>query len=347
MDSTEGAQTSVRERAGERKSLPAILIGVALGVLIAPAGALANHTLTSPPSDGFAPMNDHYLQSVPVNDPGARNPRDRRISAHEDVRNTAMATVQSDVFNPDAEGGPGSGGPAEPTTCNGTSYGNTVWYDFYPHVTGRVGIVAAGFDTVIRVVPFSPRTLAPNFARSQCVNERSTTSEVFEAIVRKGRAYTVQLGGVNGATGNLEFEIFFRADQDLDGVLGREDDCPRFKGPARRDGCPLRLNTNTTLRAFGGANGIRLDRLTVSNNRKARVEVRCRGCGRQVKRGKSVRFPRLAGRELPAGTKLEVRVSRRGAIGAYIAYRIQRGNFKKGPERCMNPGSRKPRRRCG
>ena len=54
-----------------------------------------------------------------------------------------------------------------------------------------------------------------------------------------------------------------------------------------------------------------------------------------------------APRELPAGTKLEVRVTRRGAIGAYVAYRIQRGNFKKGPDRCMNPGSRKPRRRCG
>jgi hypothetical protein len=347
MDSTEGAQTSVRDTAGERKSLPAILIGLALGLLVIPAGALANHTPNSPPSDGFAPMNDHYLQSRAVNDPDARDPRLRRISAHEDVRNTAKATVQSDVFNPDLNGAPGSGGPPEPTTCDGASYGNTIWYDFYPQVTGRVGIVAAGFDTVIRVVPFSRRTLAPNFAASQCVNERSGTSEIFEAVVRKGRSYTVQLGGVNGAVGDLEFEIFFRADPDLDGVLGRQDDCPRLKGSARRDGCPLRLRTETTLRAFGAANGIKLDRVTVSNNRKARIEVRCRGCGKQVKRGKSVRFPRLAGRQLPAGTKLEVRVTRRGAIGAYVAYRIQRGNFKKGPDRCMNPGSRKPRRKCG
>ena len=41
-----------------------------------------------------------------------------------------------------------------------------------------------------------------------------------------------------------------------------------------------------------------------------------------------------------------IRVVRRNAIGAYFKYRITRGNFKK-IERCLNPGSKKPRRRCG
>jgi hypothetical protein len=325
-------------------------LAVAVGLLALPTGALANHTPGSPINDGFPPLNDNYLQSIPINGPPTRsnpNPRLERTDTLGDSRNTDKATVQSDVFNPDQNGAPGSGGPAESTQCGSTSYGKTVWYDFYPDVTGRVGIAASGFDSVIRIVPFNRRTGAPNFPASLCSNESSGTTEIYEAYVQEGRSYTVQIGGVNGVGGNLEFEFAFREDQDVDGVLGRQDDCPRLKGSARRDGCPLRLVSETTLRARATANGIEIDGIRVSNNRKARVEVRCRGCGKQVRRGRSVSFPGLGGRALPAGSKIEVRATRRGAIGSYVAYSIQRGNFKKGPERCMNPGSRKPRRRCG
>ena len=57
-------------------------------------------------------------------------------------------------------------------------------------------------------------------------------------------------------------------------------------------------------------------------------------------------FGRLRGRSLRAGSKLVIRVTRRNSIGTYFSYRISRGNFKK-TERCLNPGSRKPRRKCG
>jgi hypothetical protein len=328
MDSTEGAQTSVRDTAGERKSLPAILIGLALALLALPAAASA-----------APPINDNYIDSIPINEPGSRLNRSDTLS---DSRNTFEATVQGDVLNP-----PNSGGPPELTTCDGVSYGKTVWYDFYPDVTGVVGLRATGFDSVITVVPFSRQTTRPNFGRALCANASSGVTEEFGPVqVRGGRSYTVQIGGVNNAGGNLDFEFVFAPDPDLDSVLGSDDKCPRIKGTARRNGCPLRLNAETVLRALPTAAGIELLGLAVSVNRRARIAVRCRGCPRQVKRGRSARFPRLNGRDLPAGSKLEIRVTRKGAFGSYTAYRIQRGNFKK-VTRCMNPGSRKLRRRCG
>ena len=70
------------------------------------------------------------------------------------------------------------------------------------------------------------------------------------------------------------------------------------------------------------------------------------GCKTEVKRAQSkVTFPKIRNDKLPAGSKLVIRVTRKRAIGAYIAYKIRDGNFTK-IERCLNPGSRKPRRRC-
>src|SRR5918999_4844671 len=72
------------------------------------------------------PANDNYLQSLRLNEDGSRLERRQTLT---DSQNTAEATVQSDVFNPGPSGQPGSGGPPEPTTCQSSSYGRTVWYD--------------------------------------------------------------------------------------------------------------------------------------------------------------------------------------------------------------------------
>ena len=167
----------------------------------------------------------------------------------------------------------------------------------------------------------------------------------------KGRAYTVQIGGVGDAGGNLEFLFDFLADTDGDGVLDDVDECRRVRGLASESGCPTRLQAGVTLRARPLAGGIQLIGLGVKASRGARVSVRCRGCRPQAKRNrarrtKTVRFGQLRGQRLRAGTSLVIRVVRRNAIGAYFRYAIKRGNFKK-VERCLNPGSRKPRRRCG
>jgi hypothetical protein len=286
-----------------------------------------------------APENDHYLQSLRLNDPGTRLERRDTL---RDVRDTTNATVQSDVLSP-----PESGGPAEPTSCGGVEFGKTIWYDFYPDVRGLTRIRASGFDTVVSVVPFNRRTGVPDFGSRLCFNESTSTTEEALVEVRRGGSYTIQLGGVNGAAGSLEFLFDFLADTDGDGVLDDNDRCRTLAG-STRSGCPPRLNADSLLRAQPTAGGIEVLALSVTAPRRSRVAVRCsRDCRSEVKRAKStVRFRRIRGRSLAAGSRIVIRVTRRRSIGTYIVYRIQRGNFKK-IERCLNPGSRKPRKRCG
>jgi hypothetical protein len=143
--------------------------------------------------------------------------------------------------------------------------------------------------------------------------------------VSKGGSYTIQVGGANNAGGNLEFLFDF------------------VVPPPPR---PPRLRPDITFTARGTSNGVKVRALKVESARKARVEVRCGGCPKLVKRGKTVSFKRLRGRDLAAGSKVEVRLTRRGYVGSYTAYRIGVGAFRK-LTRCMNPGSTKPRRKCG
>ena len=301
----------------------ALLLAVPMAVEAAPPGA---------------PVNDDYLESLQLNAP--RSKLDRRNTLR-DVRDTSKASVQSDVFAP-----PGGGGPTEPTTCGRFSYGKTVWYDFHPDVSGIARIRANGFDTAISVTPFNAQSARPAFASRRCINDSSSTTEELLARVSKGRAYTIQIGGVGDAGGNLEFLFDFLADTDGDGVLDDVDKCDRLRGPAGEAGCPRRLRASVTLRARPTASGIQLIGLRVNATRGSRVSVRCSGCRPQVKRARTVGFGRLSGKRLRAGTSLVIRVTRRNSIGAYFKYQIKRGNFSK-VERCLNPGSRKPRRRCG
>jgi hypothetical protein len=292
-----------------------------------------------------APGNDDYLNSAGLNSPGSR--LDRTHTLQDVGRDTTGATVQSDLFNP-----PKSGGLPEITTfeqCRNTagasSYGHTVWYDFYPDVSGLVRIRASGYDAVISVFEFDPRTGRPDYARRQCINASASTDEELFASVRGKHAYTVQIGGANNAAGNLAFRFDFLADADLDGVLDSSDQCRTLKGRAP-SGCPPRLSAEVTLRASPTANGIQLIAVDVAATRGSRVQVTCPGCGRQAKTARTVHFPGLRGRQLRAGSRLKIYVTKPGAIGAYIQYRIVAGNFVKS-KRCLLPGSRTPRTRCG
>lgn len=306
------------------------------------AALLALLALPAVSSAQSPPANDDYLSSAAINTPGSRLERTATLRSTID---TTYATVQSDVFSP-----PNSGGPAELTSCEGTSYGKTVWYDFYPDVNGVVQLRASGYDTVLTAVPFNRRTAQPNFGGALCANASSSTTEAFFVEVRGGAAYSVQIGGVNGAGGALEFLFDFLADTDGDGVLDTVDRCDRLAGPRGNNGCPRRQRVNTTLRARPTATGISIDALTVTARRGSRVVVSCsRGCRRQVKRtGRSgtLTFPGLRGAALPAGARLDIRVTKPGFFGEFVRYNILSGNFAK-IERCMYPGSRKLRRRCG
>ena len=286
------------------------------------------------------PVNDNYLDSLRLNDPGTRLERRDTL---RDTRDTTNATVQGDVFSP-----PQSGGPAELTTCQGVSYGHTVWYDFYPDVNGLARLRASGYDTVLAVVPFNRRTAQPKFGGALCANTSNSTTEEFLVQVQRGDSYSIQIGGAGAAAGPLEFLFDFLADTDGDGVLDTVDKCDRLDGTAKNNGCPRRQNVNVTLRALPTSGGIEIDALTVTARRGSRVVVTCSsGCRRQVKRAHStVTFPGLRGVQLRAGARLEIRVTKAGFFGEFTRYSVLAGNFKK-IERCMNPGSRRLHRRCG
>jgi hypothetical protein len=261
-----------------------------------------------------APINDNYLNSLRLNDPGTRL---NRTDTLRDLRDTTGATVQTDVFNP-----PMMGGPAEPTTCQGVSYGATVWYDFHPDVNGAVRLRTSGFDNVISLVPFDETTAQPDFAARRCVPNLATNTQELDAPVAAGKAYTVQIGGVNGAAGMLEFLFDFIPDI-------------------------TRITADATLIAQALPSGIRVRSLTVTGApKKAKVSVRCSaGCRPVAKTAATVRFPSLSGAQLRAGARVQIYVTAANSIGTYIEYKIKRGNFSK-LVRCLEPGSTKPRATC-
>ena len=284
------------------------------------------------------PVNDNYLQSLRLNDPGT--PLESRDTLR-DVRDTSEATVQSDVFSP-----PQSGGPPEPTTCGSSTIGKTVWYDAYPHRNGLFRLRANGFNAGIAIAPFNPNTGVPDFASRQCVDESSGPAEEFLVAVRGRRAYTIQIGGVGGVGGSLEFLFDFLPDTDGDGVLDEVDRCDRTAGPSSNNGCPTRIRAEVLLRAQATPNGIRVLALFVTAPRRTRVVVTCsRGCRRQARQSRRVGFCNVRGRSFPAGSRIVIRATKRLAIGSHVTYRILRGSFQK-ITRCTNPGSTRPRRRC-
>jgi hypothetical protein len=249
-----------------------------------------------------------------------------------DERDTSSATVQSNIFNPcTASACPA--GPTEITNCGATSYGKTIWYDFYPDSDGTISIRTSGFDNVISLYTFdnnprSPGYLVPDASHRGCMHQSSFPSEQLVAKVKKGLAYTVQIGGAvssqaqNGAGGLMLVQFDF------------------FAKP------PRRLSAQATLTATPTSNGIELLSLSVSTARAATVSVDCGGfCGPQSKSNKATENFPVHGVRMPAGSKLSIRVTAKGSIGVLIEYDISRGGFTKHTS-CTEPGSRKPRTTC-
>jgi hypothetical protein len=254
------------------------------------------------------PINDNYLDSLNINKPGTPLNQTETLS---DTRNTAGATVQSNILSPHP-------GPPELTGCNGVSEGKTIWYDFFPNANGLVRIrTSASFGTVLAVMPYNAKTLLPENSQRQCaVNQPTAAGELF-AKVQAGKSYTIQLGGVEEAGGELQFLFDYLVEL-------------------------KRLQAEATLAAQPLAAGVRVVSLAVAAPRKARVEVRCtRGCSPQATTARTVRFPRLGGAVLPDGSALKIYVTAHNEIGAYIEYRIGHANFTK-IQRCLKPGSKRP-----
>jgi hypothetical protein len=302
---------------------------VALVALALPATAAA-----------VPPVNDDYLKSTPVNRADTRLTREE-VKASVD---TTEATTQPDLFVPET---PGGGGP-ENTACQGKAFGKTVWYDLHPEVDGAVEIQTGGFDVAINVYEFDNRS-AKILGTVGCSAEPGTQDYIVPRL-EGGRHYTVQFGGLDAGMGpaggilGLSFQFF--ADRDDDNVFDPIDACPDQPGVAP-SGCPRELAATPKLTAVATGSGIIVKRLSVSATKGSKVEVRCRRrcSGHQARTAGVVSFPMLRGRALPAGAVIEIFVTKSQAIGRYVRYEIERGNFKR-VDRCLRPGSHTPRKTC-
>jgi hypothetical protein len=291
---------------------------VAILALCAAGGASGANSFCA----GSNPINDNYLCSLNFNAPGkSLNSTDTL----EDTENLATATVQSDIFNPCGLTSCPSGG-AEVTSCNGTQYGSTVWYDFYPNAKGLVSIrTQALFQNVIALYQYNKQSLEPELGTAQC-SVSSFGSGQLVASVAKGADYTVQVGAVsNPGPIHVLFDY--------------------FKTP------PRRLSAGTFLKARTLTNGLELSSLTVTTARGANVSVSCGGFCRAVTKSvprfgsDTVQFASLNGTRMPSGSKLEIHVTAPHSIGTLIQYTILPGNFSK-QTFCTEPGSNKPRSTC-
>jgi hypothetical protein len=270
------------------------------------------------------PCNDNYISSLELNRPGTKLDR---VHTLRDQRNLSTATVQGDIFNP-----PATGGPAEDTNCNGTGYGNTVWYDVHPDATGTVNIrTAAFFENAITLYSYSMDKTSQSYLvphKLGCT-ESSLGSGQLVASVTKGTAYTIQIGAVAGGQAPGPIRLLF----------------DYFVTP------PRRLSAQTTLKARAQSTGIQLIDLTVATARGTRINISCSGfCSSQTKSvpkfGTAMQdFSRLNGVRMPSGSKLLIRVTAPHSIGTVIQYNILPGNFSK-QTFCTEPGSQKLRTKC-
>ncbi len=188
-------------------------------------------------------------------------------------------------------------------------------------------IQTSGFDNVITLYTFSTVTLLPDAAPRLCVHQSGFPSEQLDANVKKGLAYTIQIGGVNDAAGPLEFLFDY------------------FVPP------PQRLTATTTITATTSNAGLVLENLAVASPRGTHVEVNCGDrCRPEAKNvgnfgTGTVDFPHLNGVVMPPGSKLQIRVSASGSIGTLIQYTFGSAGATK-QVFCMEPGSRTPRTTC-
>lgn len=315
--------------------------------VLAAAVALALAAAPSVASAADPPPNDNYLSSATLVDPGT-GVAPHNVPFTQTVDTTA-ATVQADLFAPPRmDGGP------EPTTCAGTSFGNTIWYDLETDVPGFVDVSASNFDTVIAVYEYNVSTGRLERADG-CINAGGSEHGSF--LAERDTAYTIQLGGVDAgagpAAGRMDVSITFFADEDGDTILDGVDRCPTLKGVRAASGCPLQVRPSVEWRNRELGSGIALTSFAVRvrNAKPARVELRCRsGCrirqARASRGRRPVRFPRFYGRLLPNGAVVELRVTASDFFGWYTRWTVIDGRLSRRVDRCTRPGSRKLRRSC-
>lgn len=293
------------------------------------------------------PINDNYLQSIRIVDASGRIP----VGVVRDVRDTSDATVQTDLFGPDATGG-GTEPTLAPAVCGGVTYGRTEWYDFSPVSDGAVELRASGPENVLVLYAFDRATsvLGTELA---CTQPSTGTDLVQE--VRAGRSYTVQVGGVDrglgpaGGATTFSFELF--ADADRDGILDALDKCPTFAGIARFGGCPATVAARAAMSLIQDASGMHVTPLVVHGPKGARVLVRChRKCSGQwavrIGSARVAKVARVARLALASGAQIDVSITQAGLFGRFLRYTVRASGLRTA-FRCLLPVAHPaPLRRC-
>jgi hypothetical protein len=141
------------------------------------------------------------------------------------------------------------------------------------------------------------------------------------------------------------------ADADNDGIPDNSDACPTENGEGVSNGCPA-LHTIYLWNGRDDHRGFRFGSLIVESKHATRIEVACRASTtcprRKVVNGHHHRvvLKQFSGLLAPKGMVVEIRVSRPGHLGEYLRFRMSRSGAGAPLRRCMNPGSRVPRRQC-
>ena len=224
-----------------------------------PAAAAAQEQIAPPGADNFLGPYFFNDQAHPL----GYNPLGF-------TADTTSYTVQADMFNPPAQGGPG-----EPTQCGNTNYGNTVWSVFYSNKWGLMTVSTAGpFDAVIGVIEFdSPENPVPDFrpGHAFCVDGLSGFQEEVKFsdepyrgfIIVPKQWYAIQVGGT-AQTGTAQGgAVQVKVDQNH----------------------PPELDGDVILSWRTNGRRAKIKSLEVSAPKGAKVAVSCshRGCGKNPK----------------------------------------------------------------
>ena len=185
-----------------------------------------------------APGNDNYLGSTAINSFGSPLP----------TVNTRTGTIVNATVQPADILEGGAGGPiAENLGCQRgnqvVSFGDTVWWDFYPHRPGFVRAVVEtdAFTPVVGAMPFVRDGAVPNIGQFRCVvGGLGNATLDYEFKVQEGGAYTIQIGAQDGlgVEGPYTLTLYYDPDTDRDGFADSLDSCPSNGGPNLIGGCP-------------------------------------------------------------------------------------------------------------
>jgi hypothetical protein len=338
-----------------------------------PASAAAQAEIPPPQGDNY--LGPIALSSFDDPDPFPKN----EIGF---VADTTNYTEQADLFNP-----PASGGPPEPLNCGanyGKTIWSVFHADRYGVI--RIS-TAGPFDGVIGFVPFkSPNSdPTPNINKGVCIDRLSGFEEELQAFVVPKQWYAVQVGGtapVGTGTGPAGGQVQVKFDYqkpptlDADAVLTWKSNAAgkvtvvklvvsapkgsKVRVSCTKRGCKApRAFTVKKTEAFrpiaavgpvakapagvkmtASASGPGAVAAPDSADSPARFQAKA-----QVRAAK--KYTLLKGKTLKRGTHLRIHVTAPGYIGKYFDYPVTRKGVSAKTISCTNPGSSKPRKRCG